>query len=465
MISNTESGSEDAYSLRSGVARLDICSVLVLCLVGFYSLLANTYLFQQHESSLLLHDENDATLQQCLDSAGGLWTPQENNAIYQYDGDLHRKNISTDFRILCTSLNKRITWGSYRLRCNDLKRWTDVCAPNVDITVGVSIEQIHSMWGKKAHDIKNNSISRIGPNNNDSMNVDDIFYNATIFVKSLSRKEFPQFGNKFIDLVDEYRWKAENIPLDMHLIFQTSWQGPTLFPNHSSSVVEHWYNSYPSDMTNLGDPEYLPSIEQKSPRHLNIATIWNTRRSLDPTEGGCPRLKTPNVKYSCIDKEFDITSWYLDLFNTKSDECDMARTMASSQLGTGMLYYNLFRKFDALVVLAKNHTDKLEYGNVQRAISQMRSGVPILLEVRGRVFEDFMDKYNYSCAFRRYNDGRTSQKTRPLMSFDEAVEKMKSPEIRRQCQVQGLEIVKDYSPSKIGQKFLKAVGYHGEFQC
>ena len=132
-----------------------------------------------------------------------------------------------------------------------------------------------------------------------------------------------------------------------------------------------------------------------------------------------------------------------------------------------MLYYNVFRKFDALVVLAKNDTMKLQYGNVQRAISQMRSGVPVLLEIRGRVLEEFMNVYNYSCAFRRYNKEPTIEQNYggQLMSFDEAVEKLKDPEVRRDCQRQGLEIVKDYSPSKIGQKFLKTVGYKGEFLC
>ena len=145
----------------------------------------------------------------------------------------------------------------------------------------------------------------------------------------------------------------------------------------------------------------------------------------------------------------------------------MVRTKANRQLGAGMLYYNTFRKFDALVVLAKNHSMKLEYGNVQRAISQMRSGVPVLLEVRGRVLEDFMNLYNYSCAFRRYHHEPTiiNQSYGSLPSFNEAVEKLKNPEARLDCQRQGLEIVNDYSPSKIGQKFLKTVGYRGEFLC
>jgi len=295
----------------------------------------------------------------------------------------------------------------------------------------------------------------------------DVFYDATIFIKSMSRKDFPQFGNKFIDIVDEYNWKEDKIPLDMHLILQTSWQGQSMYPNHSSSVVEHWYNSYPSDMVNGGYPEFIPPIDQKSSRRLRIATIWNTKRSHDPTEGGCPTLKIRGVKYDCLDKEFDITTWYLDFLKEEKDECQMVRTMAYPQLGPGMLYYNVFREFDALVVLAKNDTMKLEYGNVQRAVSQMRSGVPVLLEIRGRVLEDFMAQYNYSCAFRRYRQEPTIDHEHPaeLMSFNEAVEKLKNPAVRRDCQRQGLEIVNDYSPSKIGQKFLKTVGYQGDFLC
>ena len=145
----------------------------------------------------------------------------------------------------------------------------------------------------------------------------------------------------------------------------------------------------------------------------------------------------------------------------------MVRTMANPQLGAGMLYYNVFRNFDALVVLAKNHTMKLEYGNVQRAISQMRSGVPVLLEVRGRVLEEFMSLYNYSCAFRRYHHQPTikHEYSVELMSFNEAVKNLKNPEVRKDCQRQGLEIVNNYSPSKISQKYLKAVGYQGDFLC
>jgi len=461
-----DSYNDGYHSLKIGTSRASLYAIVILGLLGLYSFAASKYLFAQQDLSLTYYGEIDATLRRCVDSADGLWTPQDNSVIRR--SNVHKKNEAADFRILCTSDNKRISWGSYKLRCNDLKRWVDMCVPNVDITVGISIEQLHNRWSNIPQKTKNNHTSQVGsilsPNGTSE---NDIFYDATIFVKSMPAKEFPQFGNKFIDVVDEYKWKEEKIPSDMHLILQTRWQGQSMYPNRASSVVEHWYNSYPSDMTNTGYPKFVPSIAQKSSRRLHIATIWNTRRSHDPTEGGCPTLNIPGVKYDCIDKDFDITSWYLDLLKEENDKCQMVRTMAYPQLGAGMLYYNVFRKFDALVVLAKNDTMKLEYGNVQRAISQMRSGVPVLLEIRGRVFEDFMNLYNYSCAFRRYHhEPKIKHKhSAVLMSFNEAVEQLKNPEVRRDCQRQGLEIVNDYSPSKIGQKFLKTVGYKGDFLC
>ena len=302
----TDNSNGGALSLKSGATRSSVstCALkIILGLLGLYSLGVSKYLIVQQDILLTHYGENDATLRRCVDSADGLWTPQENYFIHQ--SNMHKKNEPVDFRILCTSVNKRISWGSYKLRCNDLKRWADKCVPNVDITVGVSIEQLHERWAKKPNSSNNNTseIGRSIPNSSpNGTSYNDIFYNATIFIKSMSRKEFPQFGKKFIDIVDEYSWKEEKIPPEMHLILQTRWQGPLMYPNHSSSVVEHWYNSYPSDMVRSGYPEYIPSITQKSSHRLRIATIWNTRRSHDPTEGGCPTLKIPGVTYDCLDK-------------------------------------------------------------------------------------------------------------------------------------------------------------------
>jgi hypothetical protein len=288
-----------------------------------------------------------------------------------------------------------------------------------------------------------------------------IRYNASVFVKSYPNSSLPLYGKMFMDVVDEYWVPDEEVPDNVDLILQTKWQGEDLFPSHNYSVVEHWYNSFPADMALDSEPVEMPTIDDKP--HLKIATIWNTRRSHDPTEGGCPELSTNNVSYHCLDKEFDISKWYVKVMKGRDSQCHMERTLADPDLGPGKLYYDVFRKYDALVVLAKNHTMKLNYGNVQRTISQMRSGVPVLVEIRGQVLEDFIQRYNYTCAFQRYREiGSTINN---LWSFDEAVEKLKDVKIRRECQRQGLEIIKDYSPSKIGQKFLRILGYQGKFSC
>lgn len=352
------------------------------------------------------------------------------------------------FRILCTATRRKINWGSFELRCRDLKVWASRCAKDVFIQTSASFQDferlrwVRSILGELSEEEK-------------------VVYNASIFVKSYPNSSLPIYGNMFMDVVDEYWVPDEEVPPYVDLILQTKWQGEDLFPSHNYSVVEHWYNSFPADMALAGDPEVVPPIVDKS--HLKIATIWNTRRSHDPTEGGCPKVSTDDVSYYCLDKEFDISKWYVKAMSKRDSQCNMERTLADPELGPGKLYYDVFRKFDALVVLAKNHTMKLNYGNVQRTVSQMRSGVPVLVEIRGKVLEDFIRQYNYTCAFRRY--GESGSNSVKLWSFNEAVEKLKDVDIRRKCQREGLEIVKNYSPSKIGQKFLRTVGYRGDFSC
>ena len=444
------------------------------------------------------------------------------------------------FRILCTSTNRKIEWGSYQIRCRDLKSWAERCTAagsgssggkgGVYVVTDLSFSDMYRRrwirwWLGQLRD------------------EEQYRYDATIFVKafpSLNRLLPKVFGdNLFVDLVDEYKYQDDEIPRQYKLIAQTSWQGHEKFPNHQTSTVEHWYNSYPKDMLksekhstgkrnknngNYDDdyPDGMPAIvdindtEDSQRSCLHFATIWNTKRDKGPHEGGCPILSEKhsslNITYDCLDLEFDISKWYLDYIlrepgqgtsSTTTSEyfspdhlddsrhhhhhyhdtkfhsvaearVDMATTLRDPMLGPGKLYYNIFQNYDVLVVLTKNDTEKLHYGNVQRTISQMRSGVPVLLDVRGRVLHDFMDKYNYTCAFQRYPDhsdhdnvsgGGDDGKRRRYWTFDEAVEQMRSADVRRQCQRQGLDIVKDFSPSKIGQKFLRTVGYRGDFVC
>jgi hypothetical protein len=378
------------------------------------------------------------------------------------------------FRILCTSDRGRVQWGSYKLRCRDWNDWIKKCANrNVRMTVGVPIETYYKQ----------------GPRNETTSNP---YFNVTVSTKVVPKTPLlPQFGKFYVDLVDDYVITDKKVPKGVHLILQTEWQGRERFRTHNSTAVEHWYNSYPDDMFRE-DPEEVPPVRvlAKAPptaaaggkadgddesSTLRLATIWNTLAK--DTKSGCPSAEgMTNVRYDCIEQEFDILDWYGQV-DKSPDAADVVRRYTENpSWGTGRLYYHLFRKYDVMVVPAKDHPMKLKYGNVQRAVSQMRSGVPVLLEVWGEVMEDFMSRYGYKCAFARHemtgkfrpygSKGKNVTMTKAsFWTWEQAVEELRKPEVRRECQKQGLRIVKDYSPTAIGKKFLRAVGYDGPFEC
>jgi hypothetical protein len=299
----------------------------------------------------------------------------------------------------------------------------------------------------------------------------------------------------------------------------------------------------PSSMDgNRGDSTV--SNTNKSSQGLRMLTVWNTLAAdtgsgcppmdrINDRDYHDRDINQPKVTYDCIEQEFDILDWYeaivgrytepmlsyidgsindvellpptmshnnptIAIINSKEPKnrmadkytttnqwmwnttADIEHIMSHPGWGHGMLYYHLFWQYDVLVVPAKNHTQKLKYGNVQRAVSQMRSGVPVLVEVWGPVMEDFVVKYNYTrCSFVQHrpttgssslsdtdDDPQQNSHTPKFWSWEEAVEFMMDPLLRRECQERGLQIAQDYSPSTIGKKFLKAVGYEGNnFVC
>ena len=387
-------------------------------------------------------------------------------------------------------------------------------------------------------------------------------YDATVSIKNALRMPVNNskisFGKLFVDVVDNYKLKADNITLDADVIVQNQYHANDIFPNHNYHVVEHWYNSFPLDMMSEGDAKptafkiprirnisYVKSNKARSSNSkgiINFAQRQHVRAERESTESSfsilnslasvftttkkqnqklepvrprdmskllmgtiwtnqdypCPSLANSttsnnnyvlnelrDISYDCIDRNYLISTWYDDLpFITPNDKLVAKSILENSTLlGPGRLYYELFWKFDVLVIPVKRQSQlpKLRYGNVQRAVSQMRSGVPVLLELGGEVLEEFMDRYNYTCVFvtnqtetsSTYNATETppslsipkSKAGRKYWTFDEASIAMKDPNLRRQCQQEGLAIVKDYSPSRIAQKHLRALGYQDEFVC
>ena len=120
------------------------------------------------------------------------------------------------------------------------------------------------------------------------------------------------------------------------------------------------------------------------------------------------------------------------------------------------VHWQAFNKFDVLIVTPKSDWKKLRYGSIQRITSQMRSGTPVLVEVKGLAFKSFVEHYNYTCVYADEGGYPT---------LEQALMRMKDVEYRKECQRQGLKISSDFSPNAIGKKLLRVLGYEGNFHC
>mmetsp|Transcript_10277 Transcript_10277/g.24642 ORF Transcript_10277/g.24642 Transcript_10277/m.24642 type:complete len:395 (+) Transcript_10277:63-1247(+) len=344
------------------------------------------------------------------------------------------------FHILCTSNKKVRRWGSYKIRCDDLKRIAERCTDNVKVSL--------LPWHRVLETFNSSKAS-----------ASNRPFNATISIK---RGLMPdkKLGRVFIDIVDEYKLQSKDLSPEVEVIVQNERHGRDKFADRKYHVVEHWFNSFPKDMFSGSDyPDFpLPSVDKVS--NLRMATVW------DAGNQSCPVLYNTSiaVEYSCINKPYAISKWYETYFQSKGSEISYLRSLLEdSSQGPGRLYFELFWKFDVLVIPAKvSNSQKIVYGNVQRAVSQMRSGVPVLLEIAGPVLEDFMDIYNYTCVF---SNGRGDNIRRNYWTFDEATAAMRSMVLRETCRDEGLRIAKYYSPKNIVRRELRILGYRGSYQC
>lgn len=209
------------------------------------------------------------------------------------------------------------------------------------------------------------------------------------------------------------------------------------------------------------EPEYIPPIIKEQ----------SSLSSQQPLKVGaiCLLCSVPNmsndtlkyVNFTMIDENIEgakIQDWFLKFMAMDGwTEEKMNATLNDPQYGSGMLYYHVFRKFDVLIVTPKKWFTKLRFGSIQRITSQMRSGVPVLVEVDGLAFETFVDEYNYTCAF--------SESNNKYPSLDESLLRLKDASYRKDCQQRGLEIARDFSPSQMGKRLLNVLGYTGDIQC
>jgi hypothetical protein len=329
--------------------------------------------------------------------------------------------LQTKYRILCTSDARSLEAGSYQARCVMFKHWVDRCAPSVDLVLG----EVSSRDSR-------------------------VQYNATMFVKGMPPVSQPNLGMVVIDVVDRFELSEDTVPTQFGVIVQNTMH-ETKFPNHTTHVVEHFFGSYPLDMI-VDEPEYIPPIRQSST--LKVGTVCSSCKA--------PKLgKATGINFTMIDENKEghhISDWFLKFMSSPGWTADrMNATINNPMYGTGMLYFHIFREFDVLMVTPKNWYTKLHFGSIQRITSQMRSAVPVLVEVKGEAFKNFVDKFNYTCVY--------SANDAAYPTLSQAITLVKDASFRRDCQTQGLQIASNFSPSIIGKKLLLALGYRGDLVC
>ncbi|KAL7463589.1 hypothetical protein ACHAXS_003943 [Conticribra weissflogii] len=149
-----------------------------------------------------------------------------------------------------------MSWGVYLARCVTFKRWVDKCATSVKISLGL--------------------LPR--PD-------DPIQYNATMHVKAIPPTQ-ENLGRTFIDVVDQFDIHRVLVPENVGVIVQNEFQSE-LFHDHETHIIEHWYNSDPSDT-------YTHEIKESSP--IRVGTVCLS----------CPEPEIPemsNVNFTMINEE------------------------------------------------------------------------------------------------------------------------------------------------------------------
>jgi hypothetical protein len=329
---------------------------------------------------------------------------------------------SSGFRVLCTTTDMLSHWGSFIIRCQDFKTFVEAGYPNVRIDAL--------------------PYSRI---------TNGTRYDATIVIKTnwvpISKEvngittvwnARENYGKIFVDVIDAYGLKDKKIPSDWGVIVQNRFQAEN-YKNHETFIVPHWFNSFYADFND--EPIEGPPEIRQDPSPLKVASVWS-RTSKRDTYFSTEAVK--NVRYDHIEQGYSIEKWFTKYVKA---EVDVNKILKDPQLGEGYLYRKLFHHYDLLVIYPKGGTEKRAYNSIQRITSQMRSGAPVLLGCYGPAHQDFCETEQYPCWFDETQE-----------SFTQAMERMKDPSVRQECQERGLQISSKYSPRKIVKDYLRVLG-------
>jgi len=109
----------------------------------------------------------------------------------------------------------------------------------------------------------------------------------------------------------------------------------------------------------------------------------------------------------------------------------------------GEMFLHIYRQFDLVIVFSKSHDERRRDAALQRIVNSFASAIPVLVEVKGESWTHFLTYYNYSCVFRNREELCT------------LLENSKQADFSNRCVEQAMDIVKDFSPAMIVQKYLE----------
>eukprot|EP00522_Entomoneis_paludosa_P006312 CAMPEP_0172448396 /NCGR_PEP_ID=MMETSP1065-20121228/7421_1 /TAXON_ID=265537 /ORGANISM="Amphiprora paludosa, Strain CCMP125" /LENGTH=359 /DNA_ID=CAMNT_0013199875 /DNA_START=120 /DNA_END=1199 /DNA_ORIENTATION=+ len=336
-------------------------------------------------------------------------------------------------------------WGSYTIRCRHFKSYAErFFGPQVQVDT-------NPYTTAKGH------------------------YNATILTKVLQPNDQPNepsmqnlvehskntlsFGQIFIDLIDFYP-NPEDIPDKYHLIVQNELHAQHFknsdgqrWKSSNVHIVPHWFNAFPGDAK--ADTPALPPLvlanSTTTGAPLQLAMVWSARGPGKQHANETILLPEEGYEFHHINLAMGIATYLQEstgssFVNNHLGQKESIQAIAQDPSRQDpYLFMLLFRQFDVLLVLGKTDGPKLYFNSAHRAVSQMRSGVPIVLECTPSQQHLCLE---YPCHF---DTGNSTQ-------LKAVLERMKNVSVRQDCVDKGIEITKKYTPKRVIDDYLTIIG-------
>mmetsp|Transcript_15082 Transcript_15082/g.19564 ORF Transcript_15082/g.19564 Transcript_15082/m.19564 type:complete len:378 (+) Transcript_15082:93-1226(+) len=322
--------------------------------------------------------------------------------------------------VLCTTSSRQITLASYISRCKLLAEDFEKYYPQIKLHV-LSIDDVP----------------------------EDVNYIATISIKH-SQQIFPlNFGEIFIDVIDDYSFGQSNqIPSNYGVITQNYAHAKTFSNQKSVHVIDHSYSvrnqiKY-QDSTSLMNHEENSENNENENYSLKNGGVLSLVSILYGEHGTCFNPKDYDIVYNCLRHDDIITNIGETMKKlTYISDKKLDSIISLNYNYESVLYDLLYQQYNLIVIYEKPTQNKHKYGSMQPIINAFQSGTATIIHsVDGGVFKHFLDYYDYDCWFDDQD------------SFVRLTAKMKLKDDRQWCINQAKLIISDYHPKVNIQKYV-----------